>query len=254
MSDWKSPAACCPSSSSSVESCGIPEAGSDSTVPPVARPPLFAPRLLRLLACRSHLGPIKRRQRELTSPAKKDAAYWDKRRKNNEAAKRSREKRRFRDLLLEDQLGVLSEENAQLRAQVLHLLEKCSCAAHSPAFLQADHWAPIGINSPAAVRQQEAATRPFEATIPGFSSTRGGFNPLRQHYLIPQPDPVSISGPAFSVAEGFWGPEGQWRWRWVLGDIPTPGARRFSPPCLFCQQLSHSSAPPPHLSIASCPI
>ena len=35
-----------------------------------------------------------RRKREFISDEKKDASYWEKRRKNNEAAKRSREKRR----------------------------------------------------------------------------------------------------------------------------------------------------------------
>lgn len=83
--------------------------------------PLLSPRLLRLQACRSHLGSIMERRREMTTPPpphldKKDAASWDKRRKNNnEAAKRSREKRRFKDLLLEGQLVVLSEENCALR-------------------------------------------------------------------------------------------------------------------------------------------
>ncbi|XP_061414115.1 uncharacterized protein LOC133346507 [Lethenteron reissneri] len=42
-----------------------------------------------------------RRKREFTPSEKKDASYWDKRRKNNEAAKRSREKRRLNDLVLE---------------------------------------------------------------------------------------------------------------------------------------------------------
>ncbi|MBN3323025.1 NFIL3 protein, partial [Atractosteus spatula] len=43
---------------------------------------------------------------------KKDASYWEKRRKNNEAAKRSREKRRVNDFVLESRLLALGEENA----------------------------------------------------------------------------------------------------------------------------------------------
>ena len=77
-------------------------------------------RLLRLRSFRSHLMPS-RRKREMTPASKKDNMYWDKRRKNNEAAKRSREKRRINDLMLEGQLLALSKENAQLRAEVVSL-------------------------------------------------------------------------------------------------------------------------------------
>lgn len=65
--------------------------------------------------------PSPRRKREMTPASKKDALYWDKRRKNNEAAKRSREKRRLNDMMLESQLLALSEENTQLRAEVFSL-------------------------------------------------------------------------------------------------------------------------------------
>lgn len=53
-----------------------------------------------------------RRKREFIPDEKKDAMYWEKRRKNNEAAKRSREKRRLNDLVLENKLIALGEENA----------------------------------------------------------------------------------------------------------------------------------------------
>uniref|UniRef100_A0A3P9NU04 BZIP domain-containing protein n=1 Tax=Poecilia reticulata TaxID=8081 RepID=A0A3P9NU04_POERE len=98
-----------------------PTSGPDPGLVPVTRPSLLARRLVRLRACRSHLSPVRRRKREMIPADKKDATYWDKRRKNNEAAKRSREKRRINDLLMEGQLLALSEENAQLRAQVLNL-------------------------------------------------------------------------------------------------------------------------------------
>ncbi|XP_016382523.1 nuclear factor interleukin-3-regulated protein-like [Sinocyclocheilus rhinocerous] len=62
-----------------------------------------------------------RRKREFIPDDKKDATYWEKRRKNNEAAKRSREKRRVSDYVLETQLVSLSEENARLRAELLAL-------------------------------------------------------------------------------------------------------------------------------------
>uniref|UniRef100_A0A668AAT8 Nuclear factor, interleukin 3 regulated, member 3 n=1 Tax=Myripristis murdjan TaxID=586833 RepID=A0A668AAT8_9TELE len=62
-----------------------------------------------------------RRKREFIPDEKKDACYWDKRRKNNEAAKRSREKRRANDMVLETRVLGLLEENARLRAELLAL-------------------------------------------------------------------------------------------------------------------------------------
>ncbi|XP_060109182.1 uncharacterized protein LOC132581788 [Heteronotia binoei] len=62
-----------------------------------------------------------RRKREFTPDDKKDNGYWDKRKKNNEAAKRSREKRRVSDLALEGRVLALLEENARLKAELLAL-------------------------------------------------------------------------------------------------------------------------------------
>ncbi|XP_068128278.1 uncharacterized protein [Hyperolius riggenbachi] len=62
-----------------------------------------------------------RRKREFISDEKKDASYWEKRRKNNEAAKRSREKRRFHDLVLEGRVAALDEENGRLRNELFQL-------------------------------------------------------------------------------------------------------------------------------------
>lgn len=59
-----------------------------------------------------------RKQREFIPDNKKDESYWDRRRRNNEAAKRSREKRRFNDMILEQRVLELSKENHLLRAQV----------------------------------------------------------------------------------------------------------------------------------------
>uniref|UniRef100_A0A8C7H618 Si:dkey-172o19.2 n=1 Tax=Oncorhynchus kisutch TaxID=8019 RepID=A0A8C7H618_ONCKI len=100
--------------SSSLESSGGQEVSTDpGLLFPVARPSFLGQRLLRLETTR--------RKREMTPNDKKDACYWDKRRKNNEAAKRSREKRRVNDLILEGHLLALSEENARLRAKVFNL-------------------------------------------------------------------------------------------------------------------------------------
>ncbi|XP_034493301.2 NFIL3 like protein [Marmota flaviventris] len=63
-------------------------------------------------------GPAVRRQREFMPEEKKDTVYWEKRRKNNEAAKRSREKRRLNDVAVESRLAALLQENALLRAEL----------------------------------------------------------------------------------------------------------------------------------------
>ncbi|XP_060796606.1 nuclear factor, interleukin 3 regulated, member 4 [Neoarius graeffei] len=91
----------------------------------------------------SHRGIGLRRKREFTPEEKKDASYWEKRRKNNEAAKRSREKRRANDFMLETRLVALSDENAALRAELLALNlrygllnSNCPYSSHQRSFLQ----------------------------------------------------------------------------------------------------------------------
>ncbi|KAG7239039.1 hypothetical protein INR49_030304 [Caranx melampygus] len=87
--------------------------------------------------CKGH-----RRKREFIPEEKKDALYWEKRRKNNEAAKRSREKRRMNDYVLESHLMALKEENARLSAELmaikLHfgLVHPAAYAAHQSNQLQ----------------------------------------------------------------------------------------------------------------------
>lgn len=65
-----------------------------------------------------------RKQREFTPDCKKDESYWDRRRRNNEAAKRSREKRRISDVLLEQRVLELTRENQILRTELFALKEK----------------------------------------------------------------------------------------------------------------------------------
>ena len=59
-----------------------------------------------------------RKQREFIAESDKDDTYWDRRRRNNEAAKRSREKRRVNDMMLESRVMELTKENNLLRAQL----------------------------------------------------------------------------------------------------------------------------------------
>lgn len=91
---------------------------------PVTRNPFLAQGPFHLRAGRS-LRCITRRKRGMTPEDQKDAKYRDMRLKNNEAAKRSREKRKLSDLMRDGQLLALSDENARLRAQVLSL-QYCS--------------------------------------------------------------------------------------------------------------------------------
>lgn len=62
-----------------------------------------------------------RRKRNFVDDKDKDDSYWVKRKKNNEAARRSREKRRMNDLLLEQRVVALTDENKQLKGQLLAL-------------------------------------------------------------------------------------------------------------------------------------
>lgn len=65
-----------------------------------------------------------RKQREFIPDSKKDESYWDRRRRNNEAAKRSREKRRLNDMVLEQRVIELSKENHILKAQLTAIQDK----------------------------------------------------------------------------------------------------------------------------------
>jgi hypothetical protein len=71
--------------------------------------------------CDDSLSGDARRKRNFVDDKDKDDQYWVKRRKNNEAARRSREKRRMNDLLLEQRVVALTEENKQLKGQLLAL-------------------------------------------------------------------------------------------------------------------------------------
>lgn len=60
-----------------------------------------------------------RRKREFIPEEKKDALYWDKRHKNNDAAKRSRKRRRMNDYAQETHLTAMKEENTRLGAELM---------------------------------------------------------------------------------------------------------------------------------------
>lgn len=196
---------------SSVEGSGNTESNdwNPGLSVPGTRSSLLAQRVLRLR------GPVTRRKREATPPDKKDANYWKKRHRNNEAAKRSREKRRLAGLRLEGQLLTLADENAQLRAQMLSLrhrsslsAQKCkaSCVeasalfpAPAPAFFQPGLWRVEGRRTASALaisQQQESAIHPFQMmSCFGSPQGTGGFDLHSSHSCSTQPGPLPLPGP-----------------------------------------------------------
>ena len=72
-----------------------------------------------------------RKEREFIPDNKKDECYWDRRRRNNEAAKRSREKRRFNDMILEQRVCELTKENHILKAELTAIKEKYGITGES---------------------------------------------------------------------------------------------------------------------------
>ncbi|MED6284580.1 hypothetical protein CHARACLAT_020578 [Characodon lateralis] len=99
-----------------------------------------------------------RRKREFIPEEKKDTLYWEKRRKNNEAAKRSREKRRINDMVLENKLMALGEENASLKAELLSLKMKFGLVSSS-AYTQEVQM----LSSPPTVNSHEKFISPSAA-------------------------------------------------------------------------------------------
>ena len=58
-----------------------------------------------------------RKTRDFIAEDLKDEGYWIKRKKNNEAAKRSREKRRNNDAAIEAKVNLLQQMNDKLSAE-----------------------------------------------------------------------------------------------------------------------------------------
>ena len=64
-----------------------------------------------------------RNDRQYVDEIAKDDKYWERRRKNNQAAKRSRDLRREKEMVLKERAAYLEEENRQLREEVQKLKE-----------------------------------------------------------------------------------------------------------------------------------
>uniref|UniRef100_A0A5K3EI46 BZIP domain-containing protein n=1 Tax=Mesocestoides corti TaxID=53468 RepID=A0A5K3EI46_MESCO len=74
--------------------------------------------------CPSYRSGETRKAREFIPESKKDEKYWERRRKNNEAAKRSREKRRQNDALMEQEIAELKHQNEALMRDNAALLRE----------------------------------------------------------------------------------------------------------------------------------
>ncbi|XP_069142005.1 thyrotroph embryonic factor-like [Argopecten irradians] len=76
------------------------------------------------------------KKRPLSVPDnQKDELYWDKRKKNNDSAKRSREARRMKEEQIALRVVFLEQENLQLRTEVSLLkseIEKLRCMLYNP--------------------------------------------------------------------------------------------------------------------------
>merc|ERR1712131_52596 len=69
--------------------------------------------------------PIQKKSRkQLVREEDKDEKYWDKRRKNNQAAKRSREARRSRENQISMRASFLEKDNAMLKEELLTVKEE----------------------------------------------------------------------------------------------------------------------------------
>lgn len=180
---------------------------------PVTRSAMLSRHLLGLRASRS-LSPVTRRKKQAIPSDKKDAAYWAKRVKNNEAAKRSREKKKFKELVVEGQLLALSDENARLRAQMFSIQYRSSLGAekskaveastlslaHTPTLFQPRLLRDSrgSQTSVLALKQNEKAMHPFEANL--------SLDPYRTHSFGTQqglfPDSVPRVNSPIAVLEG----------------------------------------------------
>ncbi|CAF2543272.1 unnamed protein product [Rotaria sp. Silwood2] len=78
---------------------------------------------LTQLLTRKNVIPARKR-RDFIPNEMKDDHYWERRRKNNLAAKRSREKRRLNDIVLETKVVELTNENETLKAKLNLMLSR----------------------------------------------------------------------------------------------------------------------------------
>ncbi|KAM7011905.1 uncharacterized protein LKV04_021632 [Tautogolabrus adspersus] len=134
-----------------------------------------------------------RRKREFIPEERKDTLYWEKRRKNNEAAKRSREKRRLNDYVLENHLIALKEENTRLSAELLAIKLHFGLA-HSAAY--------TGLQSNPPHHNVHSSTQPATNMHPR-SLHRDYYWDGRDSSVIPSHRPVFFPAYAFQTLRSY---------------------------------------------------
>lgn len=139
-----------------------------------------------------------RRKREFIPEEKKDALYWEKRRKNNEAAKRSREKRRMNDHVLETHLVALKEENTRLSAELMAIKLHFGLVNHAAYTASQSHHLQHNVYS---------STQPITATNTYHQSLQrdfywGGRDSSLTQRCLQQSHPVFIPAYALHTMRG----------------------------------------------------
>ncbi|XP_028311145.1 uncharacterized protein LOC114468447 [Gouania willdenowi] len=109
-----------------------------------------------------------RRKREFICDEKKDASYWEKRRKNNEAAKRSREKRRLNDMVLENRVIALNDENVRLKTELLQLKLRFGLIS-TASYIEKSQQISVANNSSSGGSSSSSSSAPYYSS--GYSSS-----------------------------------------------------------------------------------
>ncbi|XP_071770034.2 nuclear factor, interleukin 3 regulated, member 3 [Centroberyx gerrardi] len=186
-------------------------------------------------SCDDDSGNVIRRKREFIPDEKKDEGYWDKRRKNNEAAKRSREKRRANDVVLETRVLGLLEENARLRAELLALKFRFGLVK-DPSDVTI-----LPLTAPSCTQPTPPSTRYYQ-THGEASSYLNAQSSTSTHHIQPHPPQqgamygprgagVPSSRSMGSVSED--------------SGLSTPGSSNVGSPVFFDDGLSEHSRPSP---------
>ncbi len=124
-----------------------------------------------------------RRQREFIPEFKKDEQYWSKRRKNNEAAKRSREKRRMNDVVMCQKIEELTTENTKIRQELESVKRKFG--------LPLDKAFPIDEISAQSVYYESENSTELPSHI--SNGPLGGHSEFKTEMISPNHSPVKVT-------------------------------------------------------------
>lgn len=147
-----------------------------------------------------------RRKREFIPEDQKDYNYWFKRKRNNEAAKRSRQRRKMEEMLLEGRAVALLRENEKLRA-TLSAVQYRAIGVEHPHHRFGDSFSGQGISPycfhppstdvPTAPHMLPTAALSFGTTLrmAKHMSDSGytDFSGLTQTHIVPSDDPCVIN-------------------------------------------------------------